>query len=83
MKHPTDIRATSHVPHGRDASIAACQFRGLSHESLACLAANLLIALKRTNAELERQANDPEARCRDGQFIAELARDAIAAAEAS
>ncbi len=78
MSDDIDTSTARHVTHGRDASIVACHFRGLSRESLACLAANLFVALSRTSAELERQLNDPEA---SRFFIADRARMALAAAQ--
>lgn len=41
-----------HVTLSRDASILACQLRGESHESLACLAANLFVALEHAERAL-------------------------------
>lgn len=40
-------RAHPHVTHSTAASIYATKLRGETHESLACLAANLMVALER------------------------------------
>ena len=38
--------SAKHVAYGKAAGVVACELRGLSHESLACLAANLIVRLE-------------------------------------
>jgi hypothetical protein len=70
-----DSRGPRHVTHGQLSSIVACELRGLTHEELACLAANLLVSLK----HITRACGNKD----DGfayalQHACDLARDAIA-----
>jgi len=69
-----------HTTHSREANILACELRGESHESLACLAANLSIA--RDFLRVALQTITLHAPSLDAVGIRELCDEALARAEA-